>query len=121
MSEAERMNPEVMGRNEPRPVEHPQRIDAPPAPGQMDLWPEMTEYRQRFDALQSEFIEEPRDAVEKAERLMEEAIDRMAKAMRDQMQTIHRDVDGNGDTEHLRLAMRSYRMMIDSIGGRKAA
>jgi len=45
----------------------------------------------------------------------------MAKAMRDQMQTIHRDVDGNGDTEHLRLAMRSYRMMIDSIGGRKAA
>ena len=104
-------NPEVMGRTEPRTVTTPQT----------ERWPEMSEIRRRFEELQSEFIEEPRDAVEKAERLMEEAIDRMAKAMRDQMQTIHRDVDGNGDTEHLRLAMRSYRMMIDSIGGRKAA
>jgi len=104
-------NPEVMGRTEPRTV---------PAP-QTERWPEMSEIRRRFEELQSEFIEEPRDAVKKAERLMEEAIDRMAKAMREQMQTIHRDVDGNGDTEHLRLAMRSYRMMIDSIGGREAA
>ncbi|TMC50882.1 MAG: hypothetical protein E6J20_16615 [Chloroflexi bacterium] len=121
MSEAERMNPEVMGRTEPRPVEQPQRIDAPPAPGRMELWPEMTEYRRRFDALQSEFIDEPRAAVKKAERLMEEAVDRMAKAMHERMQRIHRDVDGNADTELLRQAMRSYREMIDSIGGRRAA
>ncbi|SRR6266566_3313284 len=103
-------NPEVMGRTEPQTVtRHAEPL------------PEMSEIRRRFEELQSEFIEEPRDAVKKAEGLMEEAIDRMAKAMHEQMESIHRDIDGNSDTEHLRLAMRSYRMMIDSIGGRQAA
>jgi len=41
--------------------------------------------------------------------------------MHERMQQIHHDVDGNADTERLRLAMRSYREMIDSIGGRRAA
>src|SRR2546423_14972567 len=98
-------NPEVMGRTEPRSVTTPT-----PQATKTEFWPEMTEIRQRFDELQSEFIEEPRNAVKKAEQLMEEAIDRMAKAMRERMQTIHRDVDGNNDTEHLRLAMRDYRL-----------
>jgi len=59
--------------------------------------------------------------VQKAERLTEEAIDRMTKLMHEQMSTIHRDVEGNTDTERLRLAMRSYRMLIDSMGHRQAA
>jgi hypothetical protein len=109
MSETERMNPEVMGRTEPREL------------GQVGLWPEMSEFRLRFDALQSEFIKEPRTAVKKAERLVEEAVDRMAKVMRDRMQSIHGDVDGDADTERLRQAMQRYRSMIDSITGRRAA
>src|SRR2546427_12009666 len=103
-------NPEVMGRTEPRTVT-----------AQTDTSPELSEIKRRFEELQSEFIERPQDAVKKAERLTEEAIDRMTKLLREQISSIHRDIDGNSDTERLRLAMRSYRMLIDSIGRRQAA
>jgi DNA replicative helicase MCM subunit Mcm2 (Cdc46/Mcm family) len=128
-------NPEVMGRTEPRSVTPPQTTNEPHTPMTPEAttnpqpmttphageWTEMSDIRQRFEELQSEFIERPQDAVKKAERLMEEAIDRMAKAMREQMSSIHRDIEGNHDTERLRLAMRHYRMLIDSIGRRQAA
>ena len=138
-----RDNPEVMGRNEPVPIdqarapEHPARSMATepvttrpeagptatePMGGHDGAWPEMHEIRLQFDQLQSEFIDNPRDAVKKAERLMEEAVDRITRSMRDRMQTVHRDVgDNNSDTERLRLAMRSYREMIYSLGGSRAA
>ena len=131
-------NPEVMGRTEPRTPPTPQtprpQTPSPQAPNpqtttnpqstanpQTDTWAEMSEIKRRFEELQSEFIERPQDAVKKAERLTEEAIDRMTKLMREQISSIHRDIDGNSDTERLRLAMRSYRMLIDSIGRRQAA
>jgi len=89
---------------------------------QMELWPDMGDFRQRFDQIQSEFIEDPKSAVQKAEHLMEEAIERITKTMRERVQSMHRDVDGkDGDTEMLRLTMRTYRHFIDSMGTRRAA
>jgi len=139
-------NPEVMGRTEPRKVPTPQttapetttnpqtRTDpqttAPQATTnpqqtmakpQTDGWSEMVEIRRRFEELQSEFIERPQDAVKKAERLTEEAIDKMTKLMHEQISSIHRDIEGNSDTERLRLAMRNYRILIDSMSQRQAA
>ncbi|HSS60108.1 MAG TPA: hypothetical protein VLK30_01475 [Candidatus Limnocylindrales bacterium] len=116
-----RGNPEVMGRTEPRAmVEEPVRSE--PAPVRVaDVSPEMNDIRMRFEQLQSEFIDDPHAAVKKAERLMEEAIDRMAKMMRERMQSIHRDIDGNSDTEGLRVVMRGYREMIDKLGSPLAA
>jgi hypothetical protein len=88
---------------------------------QMSFWPQMGEFRQRLDGIQSEFINEPRAAVQKAERLVEEAVDHMAKSMREQMKRMHGDLEGNADTEKLRLLMRSYRMFIESLDSRRAA
>ena len=87
---------------------------------QLSFWPEMGDYRRRLADIQSEFIEEPRAAVKKAERLIEEAVDHMAKSMREHVTRMHGDVEGNADTEKLRLVMRSYREFIDSLDSRRA-
>jgi hypothetical protein len=88
-----------------------------------DFWTEYNDYRQRFDVIQAEFIEEPRAAVQKAESLMAEVVEHMIDALHNRMQSIHKDVSGDGeiDTERLRLVMRSYRELIDSMGGHRAA
>jgi len=124
-AELDRPAPELMQAeptvtNEPAPTAEPGR----PAPEPMkheEFWPELAEFRQRFDEIQAEFIAEPRAAVEKAETLIEEAVDRMMNALHDQLRRIHSDVGDDTDTEHLRVAMLSYRELIDSMGDRRAA
>ncbi len=86
----------------------------------IDYWPEMAQFRQRFDEIQAGFIEDPRAAVQKAEKLVDEAIERMTASMRESIRSMHRDAE-SGDTEKLRLTMRSLRDFIESIGGRRAA
>ena len=87
-----------------------------------DLWAGMRDCRHRFDELQAEFIEEPRAAVEKAERLIGDAVNNMMTVMQDRIKSIHTDYEGDHkDTERLRLAMRSYRELMDSLLDRSAA
>lgn len=99
-------------RNEP--------IESQSTSRSIDQWPEMADYRRRFEEIQSQFIEDPRKAVGNAERLVQEALDRMTASMRERIQGMHRDAD-SGDTEKLRLEMRSLRDFIESLGGRRAA
>jgi hypothetical protein len=82
---------------------------------QPEKWSEMSDARMRFEQLQSEFIDDPKAAVQKVEKL----IDDVFNEMRDRIHSIHSDVEKNDDTEHLRLAMRSYRDLIDSFGGHR--
>lgn len=92
------------------------------SPQQTAKWPEMSDYGQRFHELESEFIEDPKAAVMKAEQLMEEALQKLTKSMQDKMQSMHSAADGkDGDTEMLRQKMRDYRTWIERMGGRKAA
>lgn len=112
-----RDNPEVMGRTEPQTVAATPRTMEPKRSA---MWPDMSEYRQRFEEIQSEFIDDPKAAVQKAERLIQEAIDRMTKSMHERMQSMHHD-GGKDDTEQLRVTMRSYREFIQSLGGSRAA
>ena len=105
-----------------RPTERPQTAAVAPRTAQTDIWPDMTEFRQRFDVIQAEFIEDPKSAVKKAETLMQEAIERMTKAMHERMQAVHREVEGkDGDTEQLRLTMRNFKMWMESLGDHRAA
>ncbi len=126
-TESMRTNPEVMGRTEP--VEMDRSIRPQPQPdepirqtdGQIDFWPEVSQFRQRLADIQAEFIEEPRAAVQKAERLIEEAVDHMAKSMHEHVKRMHGDMENNADTERLRLVMRSYRDFIASLDSRRTA
>ena len=98
-------NPEVMGRSEPQTMTAERQTEKSSS--------EMSDMRMRFQQLQSEFIDDPRAAVQKAEKLIDDVLNKM----RDRIHSIHSDVEKADDTEHLRLAMRSYRDMIDSFGG----
>ena len=78
----------------------------------------MAGYRERFEALQSEFIEQPKEAVEKAESLIEEAVDQVMNSLRERVRSVHAGIGEGDDTERLRVAMRGYRELIDSIEDR---
>jgi len=128
-----RTNPEVMGRAEPvaiddreRPETEPRPVGRVGGPGEVratngGMWPEMTEFHHRFEQIQSEFIEDPKSAVQKAEQLMNEMLDHMMRSMRERMTTMHRDIEGSADTEQLRQTMRGFKEFIESFGHREAA
>jgi hypothetical protein len=102
--------------NQPAAVAKP--VPAPTEPaGETDFSPKLTKFRQSFEEIQAEFIGEPRAAVEKAETL----IDGLMNALHDQLQRIHSNVKSETDTEQLRVAMLSYRELLDSLGGHRAA
>ena len=101
------------------PVNRPRMMDNRDDEG---AWPEMTSYRRRFEELQSQFIEEPKETVKKAESLVEEAVERMVSSLHDRVNHIHSELgDGTDDTERLRMAMRRYRQLIDSFAENRAA
>ena len=104
------------GRTEPMPGRTEPMRDREP------MWPNMSDFRRRFDEIQVQFVEEPEAAVKKAEELLNQFIDQMANAMHERLRSIHGELgDGNSDTERLRLAMQRLRRMIDSFGERAAA
>jgi hypothetical protein len=72
---------------------------------------EMEGYLRRFESVQSEFIDEPRRAVEKAKSLVQEAIDRM-------MSQLHQDAGEGDDTERLRITLKRYRDVLHTLGDR---
>ena len=134
-TEAMRTNPEVMGRAEPvavndrdRPATEPRPVGRVGGPGEvratnggMDMWPDMSGFHGRFEQIQSEFIEDPKSAVKNAEKLMEEMLDHITRSMRERMKTMHRDTEGNSDTEQLRQTMRGYKEFVYSFGHRREA
>jgi hypothetical protein len=97
---------------------HPQTLTPANGPAvETEFSSELVRFRQGFEQVQAEFIGEPRAAVEKAETL----INGLMNALHDQLQHIHGKVKTETDTEHLRVAMLSYRELFESLGGRRAA
>lgn len=78
---------------------------------------EINDLRHRWDEIQGGFIDEPRAAVEKADRLVEEATARLTDAFA----RMRAQLDGQwkrGDavsTEDLRLALRHYRSFFSRL------
>jgi hypothetical protein len=75
----------------------------------------MHEYWTRFEAIQAQFIEEPRSAVQSAQKLVEEAVDRMMEGLR------HTKSGDKADTEELRVTMKRYRDVLHQIVGEPTA
>ncbi|MER7187627.1 hypothetical protein ABT404_50615 [Streptomyces hyaluromycini] len=68
------------------------------------------------------FVDEPRAAVEEADRAVEEisarltdAVDRRRRTLRGSWQSADADRPGSADTEQLRLALRDYRELADRL------
>jgi hypothetical protein len=73
--------------------------------------------RSQWESLQAGFVDEPRQAVEQADRLVTEAIDELAKGFSSQRQGLERQWHGEQEasTEDLRQAFRRYRSFFDRL------
>jgi hypothetical protein len=72
--------------------------------------------RGRFLDIQAGFVDEPRQAVEEAGRFVDDLLQQVADALREQRAQLAGATD-EGSTEDLRLALRAYRQFVDRILG----
>jgi hypothetical protein len=68
--------------------------------------------RNRFIDIQAGFVDEPRQAVEEAGRFVDDLVQQVAEALRQQRGQL---AGPEGSTEDLRLALRSYRQFVDRL------
>jgi hypothetical protein len=72
--------------------------------------------RSRFLDIQAGFVDEPRQAVEEASRFVDDLVQQVADALREQRGQLAGAAD-DASTEDLRLALRAYRQFVDRILG----
>lgn len=66
------------------------------------------DYRRRWRDIQSDFVDEPRKAVEEADVLVKEVIQRLN-------QVVSTERNGDASTEDLRQQLRKYRFSFDRL------
>jgi hypothetical protein len=73
--------------------------------------------RAEWDAIQASFVDEPRQAVEQADRLVAAAIRRLAEVFAEEKTRLEGQWDRGGDvsTEDLRQALRRYRSFFGRV------
>jgi hypothetical protein len=76
----------------------------------------VAEYTARWDSVKGEFVDEPRQAVAKADKLVGELLDELDQLFRKQRSDLEHGLDADEtSTEDLRLALRKYRSFFDRL------
>jgi hypothetical protein len=73
-----------------------------------------SDFQQQWQQIQSSFVEDPQNAVQQAEGLTDEILGSLTRALEDRRRTLD-DSARNGDTEQLRLVLRQYREVLQSV------
>jgi hypothetical protein len=78
---------------------------------------ETEDFRHRWSDIQTGFVDEPRQAVERADALVAAAIKRLAEIFAEERANLERQWSRGGDvsTEDLRVALRRYRGFFDRL------
>ncbi len=78
---------------------------------------EAHDLRSRWDAIQTGFVDEPRQAVQRADELVANAMKRLAEIFADERKKLeaHWDRGDNVSTEDLRIALQRYRSFFDRL------
>jgi len=78
---------------------------------------EARDFRKRWEQVQTEFVDEPRGSVEKADQLVASTIKRLADVFADERTRLEREwaKGDNVSTEDLRQALRKYRSFFDRL------
>lgn len=100
-------------RAEPERIQDSGEESAEPLfPGQ-----ETGELRERWQAIQAGFVDEPRKAVEEADGLVASAMKRLAEIFANERDRLESQWDRGDDvsTEDLRIALRRYRSFFDRL------
>lgn len=67
----------------------------------------------RWQQIQGSFVDEPRRALEEADRLVTEVLDQVARAAAREREQLSRSWSGSDDTEAMRLSLRRYRQLFE--------
>jgi hypothetical protein len=75
------------------------------------------DYRNRWETIQADFIDEPRSSVEEADRLVSEVIEEVAQTFQEQRLSLEARWTDEEDvsTEDLRVALRLYRSFFERL------
>ena len=76
---------------------------------------ESEEFRHRWQDIQTGFVDEPRQAVERADALVAAAIKRLAEIFAQERGTLEWAKGSNVSTEDLRVALRRYHGFFDRL------
>ncbi len=78
---------------------------------------ESKRFSDEWRAVQSQFVDEPREAVEQADRLVADLMQRLASEFTETRSNLERQWDGHDDisTEELRVAMTRYRSFFERL------
>ncbi|HEU5160483.1 MAG TPA: hypothetical protein VFU43_26020 [Streptosporangiaceae bacterium] len=86
------------------------------------LEPDHTEeFRRRWDAIKASFVDDPQEAVRRAERLAEEVVTEVARTVDARRRDLIERREGIGDqddksrTERLRVVLHGYRGVLDPV------
>jgi hypothetical protein len=87
------------------------------APTPLFVSQEAEDFRHRWNDIQTGFVDEPRQAVERADELVASAIKRLAEIFAKERSALEEQWARGGDasTEDLRLALRRYRAFFDRL------
>jgi hypothetical protein len=92
---------------------------APESASRTNLFPgnDAQTFQSRWSEIQTGFVDEPRQAVEQADSLVAEVMQRLAQVFADERSRLEQQWDrGEGsDTEALRQALRRYRSFFDRL------
>jgi hypothetical protein len=74
-------------------------------------------HRERWQAIQADFVDDPRQAVKKADELVAELIQQLAKSFADERSKLegHWDRGGDVSTEDMRVALQRYRSFFSRL------
>jgi hypothetical protein len=90
-----------------------------PAAGSAPLFPsgEAARYREQWREVQGEFVDQPRDAVQQADRLVADLMKHLASQFSETRAELERRWDGQEDvsTEELRIALTQYRSFFERL------
>lgn len=78
---------------------------------------ELTDFRSQWDTLQARFVDEPRSAVEGADALVSDLVERLTAGFSDARSRLEDSWEqgGEGSTEDLRLALKRYRSFFNRL------
>ena len=72
-------------------------------------------FRVRWDAAQSGFVDDPRQAVEQADELVAQMIKSLAHSVADERARVDAQMNEAESTENLRVALRRYRAFFQRL------
>jgi hypothetical protein len=122
LAETTRTRSEEDGHHED--VRDETRLDEPESAveeedGRSPLLPEedAADFQNRWSALQTSFVDEPRRSVQEGDTLVAELMQRLANSFSEERQTLEAQWDRGDDvsTEDLRVALQRYRSFFDRL------